>query len=91
MPQDEFAERPEVLPAVNDGQEVVAGELAGLAGKAYRAVGEQDLGFADAAGVDDDLARRGARSCDRGGKVNLRPSKFYCALALHPDCWCCIC
>src|SRR4051812_24784913 len=37
---------------------MVAGELAHLAGEAHATIGEQDLGFADASGVEDDLARR---------------------------------
>src|SRR3981189_2150673 len=37
---------------------MVAGELADLAGKADRAIGKQDLGLADVAGVKQDLARR---------------------------------
>ena len=37
---------------------MVAGELSDLAGEADAAIGEQDLGLADAAGVEEDLARR---------------------------------
>ncbi len=37
---------------------MVAGELAHLAGEMHAAIGEQDLGLADAAGIEDDLARR---------------------------------
>ena len=38
---------------------MVAGELAHLAGEVDAAIGDQDFGFADAAGIEDDLARRG--------------------------------
>jgi len=38
---------------------VVARELSGLAREAGLAVGEEDLGLADAAGVEEDLARPG--------------------------------
>src|SRR5215510_9065982 len=37
---------------------MVAGELAHLAREMHAAIGEQDLGLADAAGIKDDLARR---------------------------------
>ena len=37
---------------------MVAGELAHLAGEVHAAIGEQDLGLADTARVEDDLARR---------------------------------
>jgi hypothetical protein len=37
---------------------MVAGELSDLAGEADAAIGEQDLGLADAAGVEEELARR---------------------------------
>src|SRR5207244_3182630 len=43
---------------INDRQKVIAGKLAGLARKANRAVGQQDLGLADAARMEQDLARR---------------------------------
>src|SRR4029078_3506889 len=37
---------------------MVAGELTHLAGEVHAAIGQQDLGLADAAGIEDDLARR---------------------------------
>src|SRR5262249_6861550 len=37
---------------------MVAGELTHLAGEMHAAIGKQDFGFADAAGIEDDLARR---------------------------------
>jgi hypothetical protein len=41
---------------------VVAGELADLAGEADRAISEEDLGLADAPGIEEDVAgRREAR------------------------------
>ena len=62
---------PEVLVALDDRREVVAGQLAGLRGEVDVAVGEQDLGFGDASGLEDDLtrvriARRVLRSRGRG-------------------------
>ena len=38
---------------------MVAGELPGLAGEQRPAVGKQDLGLADAAGVEEELASGG--------------------------------
>ena len=38
---------------------MIAGELAHLAGEMHAAIGEQDFGLADAAGIEDDLAGRG--------------------------------
>src|SRR5215472_16679477 len=45
-----------MLPALDDGEEVVAGELSVLAGETDAAIGEQDLGLADTAGMDQELA-----------------------------------
>ena len=39
--------------------EVVAGELAHLPGEADAAIGEQDFGLADAAGIENNLAGAG--------------------------------
>src|SRR5271166_6366406 len=58
LPQRQLAERGEILAAFHDGEKMVAGELADLAGEADAPVGQQDLGLADAAGVEDDVARR---------------------------------
>ena len=49
---------PEVLVALDHGQEVVARELADDARERAAAVGQEDLGLAVAAGVEEDLARR---------------------------------
>lgn len=38
---------------------MIAGELAHLAGEVHAAIGEQNLGFADPAGIENDLAGRG--------------------------------
>jgi len=37
---------------------MVAGELADLAGEADTAISEQDLGLADAAGIENEVSRR---------------------------------
>jgi hypothetical protein len=48
----------QLLNSRDNRQEVVAGELTDFAGDADAAIGEQDLGLADAAGVKEELARR---------------------------------
>src|SRR3954467_5586586 len=59
LPQRLLAERAQVLVALDDREEVVAGELADDAREEAPAVREQDLGLAEAAGVEQDLAGRG--------------------------------
>ena len=54
--QPRLRERDE-LPG-DDRQEVVAGELPDLAGETDAAIGEQDLGLADATGVKEELTGR---------------------------------
>jgi len=58
-PQRFATEGIEILQAGRQRDEMVAGELAHLGGEADATVGEQDLGLADAAGIEDDLAGRG--------------------------------
>src|SRR3990167_1523691 len=58
MPEAELAEIGERLAALGDCQEVVAGELADLARETDAAIGDEDLGLADPARIDDDLAGR---------------------------------
>ena len=59
LPQHLAPHRAQLLASGLDGEEVVAGELADLAGKTGRAVWEEDLGLAEATGIEQDLARRG--------------------------------
>src|SRR6267378_6270908 len=59
FPQDELAERGKLVGAVLDGREMVARELAHLAREDGRPIGEQDLGLAQAARVQQQLAGRG--------------------------------
>src|SRR5262245_20690531 len=56
VPEHETAELLEGVPALHDREEVIAGQLADLAGEARAAVGEQDLRLADAAGIEEELA-----------------------------------
>src|SRR5580704_9432149 len=57
-PKHQFAETGQVFVALDHCQEMVAGELAHLAGEPDTAVGEQDLGFTDPAWIQEDLSRR---------------------------------
>jgi hypothetical protein len=58
VPQSEPAELRQLLGALDDRQEVVAGELPDFAGETDAAIGEQDLGLADPAGVEEELTGR---------------------------------
>src|SRR5205807_6559477 len=57
LPEDLPAELAQVLVPVDDRREVVACELPRLAREVRVTIREQDLGLADAARVEDDLAR----------------------------------
>src|SRR6185312_15404616 len=59
VPQAQAPEFGQLVEVRRQGDEMVAGELAELAGEMDAAIGEQDLGLADAAGIEDHLARRG--------------------------------
>src|SRR4029077_4176109 len=58
LPEHGLAEQGKVFETRRHGDEMIAGELAHLAREMHAAIGEQDLGFADAAGIKDDLAGR---------------------------------
>src|SRR6202521_2419630 len=58
FPQDELPQRRQLLDAIHDGREVVAGQLSHLACEDGRAVAKQDFRFADAAGIEQQLPRR---------------------------------
>src|SRR5256885_12875770 len=58
LPQDELAERRQLLRAALDAREMVARELAHLAGEDRRPIGKQDLGLAESARVEQQLAGR---------------------------------
>ena len=55
VPKGQPAQLGQVLGSRDDRQEVVAGELPELAGETDAAIGEQDLGLADATGVKEEL------------------------------------
>src|SRR5215207_3702565 len=58
FPDDASPRLFELIAPIDDGEEMVAGELAEFAGEAGRAVGEEDFGFAEPAGIEQHLARR---------------------------------
>src|SRR5690349_13414246 len=59
LPEGHLAECGKLIPAFGDGEEMVAGELAHLAGKTHAAICQENLGVAVPAGIKDDLARCG--------------------------------
>jgi hypothetical protein len=73
------AERVQVLEAGCQGDEVIAGQLAHLAGKMHPAIGQQNFGLADAAGIKDHMARRRI-----AGVVLIADAKVQLA-ERHPD------
>src|SRR5947207_688725 len=58
LPEHHAPQVAQLLATLDDGQEVVARQLAKLAGKHCRAIREQQLSLAEAAGVPQHLARR---------------------------------
>src|ERR1700754_3480834 len=61
FPKDVFAERAQLVGAVDDRQEVVARQLPDDRGELRAPVREENLGLAQPAGVPEDLARGGVR------------------------------
>src|SRR6516225_8768091 len=58
LPQHGLAEGGEVLQSRGQCDEMITGKLAHLACKAHTAIGEQNFGLADPAGIKDDLTGR---------------------------------
>src|SRR5688572_28333793 len=58
FPQDDAAQLGQLLAALLDRGEVVARQLAHIAGEAGRPVREEDLDLREAAGVEEDLTGR---------------------------------
>jgi len=56
IPKDKFAQGTKIFATVCDGEKMIAGKLADFAGKLYRPVSEQDFGFAQPAGIKNDVA-----------------------------------
>ncbi len=59
MPEDEFSYFCQLFLPFDDSEEVVACQLSHFAGETGSAVGKENLGFAVAAGVEENLPRRG--------------------------------
>src|SRR6185369_5612713 len=79
LPQHGLAERSQVLQPRGQSDEVVAGELAHLAREMQAAIGQQDFGFADAAGIKDNLAGRGIAGVVLVGDAEIEIAER------HPD------
>src|SRR5690349_14474971 len=79
LPQHGLAERRQVLQPRGQGDEVIAGELAHLAREMHAAIGQQDFGLADTAGIKDDLA-----GCGIAGVVLIGDAEVEIA-ERHPD------
>src|SRR3954449_7656798 len=59
LPEHGLAEFRQPIEAGCQGDKMVSGELTHLAREMHPAIGQENLGFADAAGIKDNLARRG--------------------------------
>src|SRR5829696_5948637 len=79
LPQHGLAERGQVLQPRGQGDEMIAGELAHLAREVHAAIGQQDFGFADAAGIKNDLAGRGIAGVVLVGDAEIEIAER------HPD------
>src|ERR1700730_5737442 len=71
MPEDMLAQRAQLLAPFRDGEKMIARKLTDLAGKANAAVGNENLGLAQPAGVQEDLA--GSRIA---GLIFIRQAKI---------------
>src|SRR5713226_73950 len=55
LPQRLAPQLAQLVDAIDDGGEMVSGQRPGLAAEGRRAIGDQDLGLADAAGIQEQL------------------------------------
>ena len=62
-----------MLGSLDDGQEVIASQLSDLAAEAHAAIGKQDLGLANAAGVEEELTRDGVARRILVAKAEIKP------------------
>src|SRR5919198_4363726 len=76
VPEHALAELLQALAALDDRREVVAGELSGLAREARVPVREQQLGLADAAGIQQQLAGRGVARRVLGADADVEVSEW---------------
>ena len=58
VPQDEFSQLHQVFPTLNHGQEMVSRERAHLTREPAASIDEQDLGLAEAPGIEQNVAPR---------------------------------
>src|SRR5476651_2217225 len=85
VPDDPAPELGELVIAFVDRGEVVAGQLAGLAGEHGRAVRKKDLGLAYPAGVQKKVARSGVARLVLVAEVKVEVAKGHpCRLATPP-------
>src|ERR1700722_7931082 len=79
LPQHGLPQRGQILQTRGQGNEMIARELAHLAGEMHAAIGQQDFGFADTTGIENDLAGRWI-----AGVVFVRDTEIEIA-ERHPD------
>jgi len=72
MPEHKFAELREVLSALHDCDEVVAGKVSHLAGKGRASIGEKDLRFTVSAWVEEDVPTGGMDGVVLEGHTGLQ-------------------
>ena len=65
-----------MLGSVDDGQEVIASQLSDLAAEAHAAIGEQDLGLANAAGMEEELTRNGVTRGVLVAEAEIKPTEW---------------
>src|SRR5262249_12316498 len=75
LPEDTVPQRRQVLASAFHSREVIAGELAHLAGEDARTVREEDLRFADSARVEKELAGCGEAGVVFIGQVEVQVSE----------------
>src|SRR5688572_267206 len=71
MPHHPPTQLGQLLPALDDGHDVVSAERSGLAAENGSAVRDQDLGLADPVGMEKDLTRRRALRVVLGADANI--------------------
>lgn len=72
LPEHEFAEFGQVLPALHDGDEVVPGKVTHLAGEGRASVGEEDLRLTFSAWIEEDVPTGGMDGVVLEGDTRLQ-------------------
>ena len=65
-----------MLGSLDDGQEMIASQLSDLAAEAHAAIGEQDLGLANAAGMEEELTRDGVACRVLVAEAEIKPTEW---------------